>query len=121
MVTMLDDVALSHFQRICVDELNHLAAARGAAIDRVEASGTTELYVVVELLMGSAPKITAWIYADEGMLTSGERSLYFEKPDFANGKDLRDAFLSAIAALLQGKEPDQKGSSRINLFVGRSL
>lgn len=115
------DIAMSPLQKKCIDGLTSLAAELNAAIERVEAAGSTERYLVADLLSNGGHKFSAWIYVDECMLSCGGKSFYFEKPDFSDEDELKTVFLSAVTSLMQGKEPDQKGSSRVTLFVGRDL
>lgn len=121
MVKSVSRFALSPFQQACLDELLSLAARHGAAVNRNELAGQREAYVVLDCTAAIGSSVGAWIYADECMLTTDARSFYFEKPDFRSSAALRSAFVAAASDLLQGKEPQQLGSFRVNLFSGRPL
>ena len=114
-------LALTPFQRACADELLYLAAEQRATVDQAETAGKKETYAVFNLTAANGSVVKAWVYPEECMLTAGERSFYFEKPDFDAAADLRSAFIAVASDLLQGKEPQRLSSSRVNLFRGGPL
>jgi hypothetical protein len=121
VVSPAPQVKLTAFQQSCVDDLAALAADLGGTIDRKDVVGARESYVVLDLTTTEGATVTAWVYEDEAMLETVERSYYFEKPDYKCAADLLSALVAATSSVMAGKEPIDAGSSRVDLFRGRRL
>jgi hypothetical protein len=59
----------------------------------------------------------AWVYDDGCQITCLGKDYYFEGLDFSSLDEMLQSFLLSISSLINGKEPSQKTSSRINIFT----
>jgi hypothetical protein len=112
---------LSDFQKQCFDILSNIASENNLIIKDFYTDGISEIYLVMEISNKNNICLKTWIYIDECMFSCNEISYYFEKYDFDNTDELVTSFIASILSVMNGIEPIQKRTSRINLFKGSKI
>lgn len=109
--------SLTSFQEECERRLISGLPAGLELVDR-EVKGSKERYTYAKI---PSRDIEIWIYVDEAMFSASGKSFVYERPDYPDAEKRIAAFVGAVLACAAGKEPMDKGSTRVNLFRGRKI